>query len=169
MKIVMVMAVVMVFLGSRTAFANSEGKVPLSSPLVVLRVIIPSVQRNPMLAALSPATGTTNSPNSFFMDIVNGVPYHPDFGAFNNYIDTSISFASRNALSSLGSPWELIGLGVESHFSPSFTIRAAVKQNLYSIGGGVRIKGFEINCMFHTLGFAEHAVSGLSLDGVLRW
>jgi hypothetical protein len=44
-----------------------------------------------------------------------------------------------------------------------------MKENLYSIGGGVRIKGFEIDCTFHTLGFAEHAISGLSLDGVFRW
>jgi hypothetical protein len=44
-----------------------------------------------------------------------------------------------------------------------------MKENLYSIGAGVRIKGLEMSCTFHSLGFAEHAVSGLSLEGAIRW
>ena len=170
MKIVTVVALAMVVLGSRTAFANSDGKIPLSVPLVVVRVILPSVQRNPIAFESSgPVAGTASGLSDFLMDVVNGVTYHPDFGAFSDYVDTSISFDSRNILGSLGAPWQLIGLGIESHFSSSFTVRAAMKENLYSIGGGVQIKGFEINCTFHTLGFAEHATSGLSLDGVFRW
>jgi hypothetical protein len=170
MKIVTVVALAMVVLVSRTAFADSDGKIPLSTSLVVVRVILPSVQRNPMtFAAPGPAIAAPDGLITFLMDIASGVTYHPDFGAFSDYVDTSISFDSRNILGSLGSPWQLIGLGVESHFSSSFTVRAAMKENLYSIGGGVRIKGFEINCTFHTLGFAEHAISGLSLDGVFRW
>ena len=170
MKIVTVVALAMVVLGSRTPFVNSDGKIPLPSPLVVVRVILPSVQRNPMtFAAQGPAAGPASDVSSFLMDIASGVTYHPNFGAFSDYVDTSISVDSSNILGSLGSPWQLIGLGVESHFSSSFTVRAAMKENLYSIGGGVRIKGFEINCTFHTLGFAEHAISGLSLDGVFRW
>jgi hypothetical protein len=90
MKIVTVVALAMVVLVSRTAFANSDGKIPLSTSLVVVRVILPSVQRNPMtFAAPGPAIAAPDGLITFLMDIASGVTYHPDFGAFSDYVHSA--------------------------------------------------------------------------------
>jgi hypothetical protein len=163
-----VLALAVVLLGPE--IARSDGKIPLPLPRAVVQVIVTAVQRNMETLALpGRAADTRSGLGAFLADIVHGVAYHPDLGAFNHYVDTSICLDGGMIMSAFGSPWGLVDLRAVSQLSKNFAVRAEMKENLYSIGAGLRIGGLEIRCTYHSVGLAAHAVSGLSLDGVIRW
>ncbi len=110
------------------------------------------------------------------MNIGVGVSFHPDFGTFNNILDTSLSLDIDDIVSGLAgqvSPWTLLHFGVESRLFSFFTLRAGINQGYLTMGGGMKFLVVDLNFAVFTRELGAHIgdkpLSGMTMNAAIRW
>jgi hypothetical protein len=110
------------------------------------------------------------------MDVSAGIAYHPDLGAWKNFIDPTIHVDIQDIVGAafFEKPiWDYLHAGAVVKFLSVFTVRAGLDQGYITLGGGIRLFFLDVNFAFFTRELGEHVLdrpsSGVSLDAAIRF
>jgi hypothetical protein len=110
------------------------------------------------------------------MNIMAGLAIHPNLGAFNNFVDPSISVDLTDVggvLAGTSSPWTNLHAGLDLRLLSFFTLRGGLNQGYLTMGAGLKLLFLDLNFALFTQELGMHIgdrpSSGATLDLAIRW